>query len=293
VLLSMTGHGQAEINSNGLTVNVELRTINSRYLKLSLRSNEASLLLEPLVEQVVRRTIRRGTIQVNMRLLRLHSGEDYRLNTEVLEGYRRQLMTYQSDRATDHIPLTALLTLPGVVSEPVGDEGRIREEWPVIESALVQAIERLEQMRRKEGDAMAKDLRENCKVIADQLESVVQRAPTVIAAYQTRLIERMNGLLSNVQTEVQSSDVVREVGVFSERCDISEEIVRLKSHLHQFELIMDDKESNGRKLEFLSQEVFREINTIGSKANDSQIATHVVEMKTAVERIREMIQNVE
>jgi uncharacterized protein (TIGR00255 family) len=148
-------------------------------------------------------------------------------------------------------------------------------------------------MRTREGQAMADDMRANCAIIARELDAVEKRAPLVVESYAQRLRERLNTLLAAHDVHVEPADIVREVGMFAERCDIQEEIVRLRSHLAQFDEIMRTDDSVGRKLEFVTQEMFRETNTIGSKANDAEIARHVVEMKAAIERMREMIQNVE
>ncbi len=149
-------------------------------------------------------------------------------------------------------------------------------------------------MREAEGDAMARDLSEQCQEISRCADDISARAPLVVNAYQRRLTERLNKLLETHDVEVQPADVVREIGMFAERADISEEIVRFRSHLDQFGQIMNqDQASAGRKLEFLVQELLRETNTIGSKANDAEIAKQVVQTKTCLERIREMVQNVE
>jgi uncharacterized protein (TIGR00255 family) len=148
-------------------------------------------------------------------------------------------------------------------------------------------------MRQEEGAAMAADLTANARAIAAELSAVERRAPQVVEAYRARLLDRLKGLLADLGVQIQPADVVREVGIFAERSDISEEIVRLKSHLEQFATVMAERDSQGRKLDFVIQEMFRETNTIGSKANDAEIARHVIEMKTAIERMREMIQNVE
>jgi uncharacterized protein (TIGR00255 family) len=140
---------------------------------------------------------------------------------------------------------------------------------------------------------MEDDLADNCRIIGRELSAVEHLAPRVVESYRQRLTEKINKLLNQYGVTVEAAEVVREVGLFAERSDISEEAVRLRSHLEQFLAIMGLAESSGRKLEFVSQEMFREANTIGSKSNDAQIALHVVEIKTAIERIREMIQNVE
>ena len=148
-------------------------------------------------------------------------------------------------------------------------------------------------MRIDEGRAMAADLAANCRTIAVHLERIAQRAPLVGDGYRGRLEERLKKVLADFQVVLDPRELVKEVSIFAERGDISEEITRLRSHLDQFDAIMGLAESAGRKLEFLTQEMFRETNTIGSKANDVEITADVIEIKTAIERIREMIQNVE
>ncbi|HEV3024447.1 MAG TPA: DUF1732 domain-containing protein, partial [Pirellulales bacterium] len=191
------------------------------------------------------------------------------------------------------VPLESLLMLPGVVIENPTDAGVAEKDWPLIRSTLTAAMEALDEMRRGEGRAMAGDLAANCRAIAGELAGVETRAPLVVAAYRDRLHERLKALLAELGVTITPADLIKEVSVFAERSDISEEVVRLKSHLEQFDAFMSTAESSGRKLEFLTQEMFREANTVGSKANDVQIARHVIEIKAAIERVREMIQNVE
>ena len=139
---------------------------------------------------------------------------------------------------------------------------------------------------------MEADLLNNCAAIEQELAGVQEQAPQVARNYQSRILEKINLLLGDT-AEVESSDIIKEVAVFADRVDISEEVVRLKTHIEQFRKVIAASESQGRKLDFLTQEMFRETNTIGSKANDATIAQKVVEMKTAIERIREMVQNIE
>jgi uncharacterized protein (TIGR00255 family) len=169
----------------------------------------------------------------------------------------------------------------------------VEHDWPVIEEALRDALDHLQQMRAREGEAMAADMLANHAVIVAEVDAIQGRAPVVVEAYAQRLRDRLNALLAEHEVRVEPADIVREVGIFAERSDIAEEIVRLRSHLEQFDQIMRSGDSVGRKLEFITQEMFRETNTIGSKANDADIARHVVEIKAAIERMREMIQNVE
>ena len=294
MLLSMTGFGEAHQQQGGLTVSVEVRTINSRYLKLSVRTSEGYGSIESHVESIVRRRVRRGTIQVNVRVERARAPEDYKINVDVLDSYRQQLQAIQS-RWNPSQPLAAdsLLLLPGVVNEDVTAMVDAGEDWPVIRETVETAIESLDRMRVEEGRAMAADLEANCHAMKASLDEVQRRAPLVVEAYRTRLKERLNKTLAEFDVTLDPSDVLKEVGLFADRCDISEEVVRLRSHLEQFDQIMESPESSGRKLEFLTQEMVREANTIGSKASDVEISRHGIEIKTALERIREMVQNVE
>lgn len=288
MLLSMTGHGSAHRHAEGVAVAVELRTVNNRYFKLSLRSSDGYAALEPLIEELVRKSIKRGTVQIDLRVDRELSADDVSLNLAVLRGYHDKLHQFTGKS----LPWESLLSLPGVVLERATNESA-EDRWPLIAPVLEEALARHTQMRRKEGEAMGHDLQANCEEVAEVLQAIAERAPAVVAAYRTRLTDKINGLLGELGVQTGPADVIREVGLFSERCDISEEIVRLRSHLQQFAATLEEKESNGRKLDFVVQEMFRETNTIGSKANDAEIARHVVQIKTAIERIREMIQNVE
>jgi uncharacterized protein (TIGR00255 family) len=148
-------------------------------------------------------------------------------------------------------------------------------------------------MRAEEGRAMTADLAANCQAVADNLAKVEGRASLVADDYRNRLHERLQRILQEYSVVLDPADLIKEVSLYADRADISEEIVRLRSHVEQFLGILKVPESAGRKLEFLTQEMVREANTIGSKANDVEIARNVIEIKTAIERIREMIQNIE
>jgi uncharacterized protein (TIGR00255 family) len=294
LLLSMTGHGEAHLHEDGLSIAVEIRTVNNRYFKLNLRLTDGYAPLESHVENLIRQQIRRGTAQVSIQIDREPSPDDYRLNQQVLLGYLKQLESALGASVSRDVgQLAPLLSLPGVVHEPTAELEELETQWPKIERVITSALTAHAKMRTDEGRSMAADLTANGRAIAVELAKIETRAPQVVEAYRGRLNEKLTKLLAEVGVKSDLGDVVREVGLFAERTDISEEIVRLKSHLDQFTTIMATDESQGRKLEFLTQEMFRETNTIGSKANDAEIARHVIEIKTAIERMREMIQNVE
>jgi len=295
MLLSMTGFGEAHSRQDGLAVAVEVRAINNRFFKLSVRATEGYASLDSAVEAVVRETLHRGTIQVNIRIERRRAAEDYQINADVLARYREQIAALARRwQSNEPLPrLESLLALPGVVDDASGRAVDVAADWPLIERTLRSALDNVGRMRADEGRAMTADLAANCRAIAECLDRIERRAPLVAEDYRNRLLERLQRALADAQVHLDPSDLIKEVGLFADRCDISEEIVRLRSHLEQFRESMDLPESAGRKLDFLTQEMFRETNTIGSKANDVEIARQVIEIKTAVERIREMVQNIE
>jgi uncharacterized protein (TIGR00255 family) len=294
LLLSMTGHGEARLHEGGLSVTVEVRSVNSRYFKLLLRAGDTFLALEPRVESLVRDHIPSGTVQVSLRVDREVPADRYQVNVDVLAAYCRQLDEFCLARGlVEPIRPDALLGLPGVVDERLTEASCFESDWPLLSRALHEALGNLDAMRRQEGHVMAVDLRANCEVIRGLLEKILARSPVVAETYRDRITERLNKLLGEYDTQVQPADIVREVGMFAERIDVSEELLRLRSHLDQFLAITELDESSGRKLDFLTQEMFREANTIGSKGNDAEIAGHVVDIKAMIERMREMIQNVE
>jgi uncharacterized protein (TIGR00255 family) len=290
----MTGFGEARRQMGGMSIAVEIRTINSRHFKLSYRAGEGYAALEPEVEAATRQVIRRGTVQVNLRVDRAAATDDYRINTDVLENYRRQLEAYAAaSQAKVPMNLETLLTLPGVISETSRADTDPHDDWPQIEPVVQEALAATAKMRTEEGVALAADLAHNGRQILELLDAIAKRAPDVIQTYQSRLTTRVEKALSELNVTVEPPDLLREVALFADRSDISEEIVRLRSHLQQYEAALMTPESSGRKLEFIAQEMGREVNTIGSKANDAEISHLVVEIKTALERIREQIQNVE
>jgi uncharacterized protein (TIGR00255 family) len=296
MLLSMTGYGEASYQSDALSLAIELRALNNRYLKVSLRAAEPYNLLEPEFEKVIRRTVRRGTVQVHLRCQRQVSAQDYQINAHALRSYVSQLRPLCEElglRDRGEVLLAQALALPGVVPEPGVMNLNLEDEWPVVQRVLEQALVRLQEMRQEEGRAMAQELLQQRDHIARELAQIRERMPGVASAYRDRLLERVRALVAELDVEIDRSELIKEVSIFAERSDIAEEVVRLASHLEQFQEIMNEPESAGRKLEFLTQEMFREANTIGSKAGEVEISRHVVEIKGALERIRELVQNVE
>jgi uncharacterized protein (TIGR00255 family) len=296
VLCSMTGYGEASYQADDLHLCIELRSVNNRYLKVSVRAGEPYNLLEAEFEKVIRRVVRRGTIQVHLRCQRQFSAQEFQINAAALQSYVRQLreLAGSLELADQGQMLFAqVLALPGVVPEPSTAALNMDEEWPILARVLEQALQRLQAMRQEEGRAMAQEMLQMRDQIAVQLEQIRAHIPRVVILYRDRLYDRVRSLLSELDVQIDRSDLIKEVAIFAERSDIAEEVVRLASHLEQFQEIVNEPESAGRKLEFLTQEMFRETNTIGSKASDVEISRHVVEIKGTLEKIRELVQNVE
>ena len=292
----MTGYGEAHFHSDEINVSLELRALNNRYLKVSLRANEPYHLLEPEFEKVIRRHVRRGTVQVHLRCQRQLSPQDFQVNAAALRSYVEQLRALAGElrlAGREDVLLAQALALPGVVAEPGSATLNLEQDWPILERVLEEALGRLQAMRRDEGEAMARELLQLRDAIGGELDAIRARSPQVVMGYRDRLLERVRGLLAELDVHIDRNDLIKEVSVFAERSDIAEEVVRLASHLSQFRDIVGEPESAGRKLEFLTQEMFREANTIGSKASDVDISRHVVEIKGALEKVRELVQNVE
>lgn len=294
---SMTGFGEASAGANGIGFSLELRSLNNKFFKLSCRLPEELSGLEAELEQALRKGVARGSFVLTMKLKvddeRAASG----INENVLLTYLGHLETVRSkvhDQSVQ-IDLTQLLALPGVLQPAVDAEKIIEEARPVVLGLLDEALSKLKQMRIVEGVSLAEDLSKQLDVIMDRLGVIQTRAPHVVDEYHEKLSKRVEELLAKAELKVSEPDLLKEVAIFADRADISEEITRLGGHVDQFREVLaaEADEPAGRTLDFLAQEMLRESNTIGSKCNDAQISRCVVELKSAIDRIKEQVQNVE
>ncbi len=294
MLLSMTGFGEARRETDAVTIAVEVRAVNNRYLKVMTRSPDAYTAFESEVEKIVRRNVTRGTVNVTIRASLAGALATTQINADVVKQYWSQLEQLSpAIGASMPKDVIGLLSLPNTLSEGQDTHQSLREHWPAVAETLDEAVTNMNAFRLTEGKAMAVDLATQCELIANQLTTIQGRTPQIVADYRDRILERVRELVGAANVTVEETDLIREVSVFAERCDINEEVKRLQSHIEQFEAFLSQDTSQGRKVEFLIQEMFRETNTIGSKANDVQIAHAVVEMKSAIEKMREMVQNIE
>lgn len=296
MLLSMTGFGEARTETEGLTVGIELRALNNRHLKLTVRGTDPYPMYEAELEKVVRRHVRRGTITVHIRVQRSARSTELTLNSAALTTYIQQIRVTCEDAGVPEYTgplLSGVLALPGVAPE-AGHHGTPPDgEWPIVEQTLTAALQRLDTMRREEGQTMATELLSLHRTVTDELASVRGLLPTIASDYRRRLLDRVRLALTDAGVAVQPDHLIREVALFADRMDVSEEVTRLTAHLDQFADLVRKGEEAGRKLEFVIQEMGREVNTLGSKAGDVSISRHVFEMKAALEKIRELVQNVE
>lgn len=293
-MLSMTGYGDCRVQNDHWSVQVEIRSVNSRHLKLVSKISEPYVPLEAELERLIREKLRRGTIHVTLRIEPNRPVDSYRLNLSAIQAYREQFINLCSDWNTrPPADWLSLLSLPGVVLDHVSANSSVHEDWPELSKIVELAIDRLTESRRREGAAMASELLGYSAAIRAQLQLVEARYPLTKSEFADRLRDRVQQLLEKYDVKIEPEQLIREVAIFSERSDIAEEITRLRAHLSQYDEIIMGSSSEGRKLEFLVQEMGREINTLGSKSLDVAISRSGVEMKSTLEKIRELIQNVE
>jgi len=298
MLLSMTGFGEARVQDERWSVSVEIRSVNNRHLKLTCKVGDRYAAFEPEIERLVRAAVRRGTVQFVLRIDSPSSADSYRVNRVAIDSYRSQLEDAFGAKIRRPVLLAAILSLPGVVETnraTAGDDSA--DAWPAVETSVREALDRFNESRAREGLAMQAEALALGRTIHHHLEVVAELAPAVVAGYRDRLLERVRFLIEERGSTIQAADLVREVAIFSDRSDVAEEVTRLRAHLEQYAQVagagVGAEEAAGRKLEFIVQEMGREANTMGSKAGDVAISRAVFEIKGALEKIRELIQNIE
>ncbi len=292
MLRSMTGFGAAASEEGGVAVRAEVRSVNHRYLQVKTRVPSELVHLEPEIETALKKRVARGSVTVHVNAETPKGAQPATIDEELAQRYKRSLEGLARALGLAEQPsLAHILALPGVVLvEAPG--GILRAHAAHVLSVVRAAIDKMVEMREAEGRALEADLRRNATATARTLGAVEKRMPTVVKNMHRGLVKRLDELLEGRQS-VRHVDVAREIALIADRADVAEEIARLRSHLEQLGGMLDKDGASGRKLDFLVQEMFREVNTIGSKCADARVAHQVVEMKTRVERLREQVQNVE
>lgn len=292
MLKSMTGYGRVKVENDLREITVELRSVNHRYLDLNIKVPRIYGYLEEMVSKQAQAAIARGKVDIFVSV-RAKEGADIRVspNMAVIQGYvdaiKKVSETYGlSDEAT----ALSLLRLPDAMeqSKEEADADQLKAE---VSAVLDQALTEYNAMREKEGARLVEDVTYRAGLIAQSVDFVEQRSPDCVEEYRQRIAARMTEILDG--TELAQQRILQEAALYADKVNVTEEIVRLRSHLAQLETMLKSPVAIGRKLDFLVQEMNRETNTIGSKANDFQIAKTVVDMKAEIEKIREQIQNIE
>jgi len=291
---SMTGYGSTAGAIDGAAYTLQLRTVNNRYLKITIKVPESLAFLEEDIEKLIRRNVYRGTVSYVLRLKDNADGAGVHIDQKQLQTYIERLTEFARANGLDcNIDLTRLASLPGVILPGLPDERQADRFKKDILSATEQAIEKLKEMRAREGQALKEDLTINCDTISKGLEKIRQRSGVVINEYHERLRKRVDELLAQAKLILDGEILAREVAIYADRCDISEEIARLDSHLAQFVQSFKASGHPGRKLDFITQEMLREANTIASKATDKEISQAIIQIKCSIDRLKEQVQNVE
>lgn len=292
MIYSMTGYGRYEIEANERKVLVEISSVNHRYLDLNIRIPRLLMHYEDQARKMIKERLTRGKVEV---VISTHSvaKEDLEIvvNESLGEAYLEGLrMLGNKFGLVDDLKLSALMNMSDLVSiqKKTANQEAVDAQ---IEIALQGALDAFVKMRQKEGEALKQDILQKCKALTEMVSAIESRSPKVVIQYKERLEARLCQLLDEVP--IDENRIAAEIALFADKCAVDEEITRLKSHIIQLQDILEEGQVVGRKLDFLMQEMNREANTIGSKANDYEITKIVVALKTEIEKIREQVQNIE
>ena len=299
MLKSMTGFGRGQYEDENFSVTVEMKTVNHRYNEVAIRLPRFLNPLEDKIRKTILKTVNRGRIDVFINA-DYTSSENCTLKVDknLAAAYHKALQEVGAAIGLEELNINSaqevmyLSRCQDVINVKEGFFD-VETVWSKVEQAVKEALDNLVTMRETEGGNIYGDFIYRADLIAEKLTKIEERSPMVVEEYQAKLTERLNNLLADHNIAVEPERLLQEVAIFADRASITEEIVRLKSHIKQFKNIINSDQPVGRKLDFLIQEFNREANTIASKANDYTLAQIVVEIKAEIEKIREQIQNIE
>jgi len=288
----MTGYGRSETVCEGQKITVEMKSVNHRFLELSMRLPSVLFQLETELKKKISEKCKRGRIEINIRI----EGENadnskINYNMDTARGYYDILSKIKGEfNLSDEISLRTLTSFRDIFTTPA--ETQLSPELiSAVNTGLLEAVNVMIKMRQDEGAAMYKDMQVRLGLIKEIVATIKARAPQVVVEYQKRLADRIKELASGYTLD--DARLAQEVAIMADRSDITEEIVRLQSHIGQFDVLLQSDEAEGKKIDFLLQEMNREINTVGSKSNDLEIARQVIEAKSEMNKVREQAQNIE
>jgi len=290
---SMTGYGAAQATGSRLAVDVEIRAVNARSLKVSYRTPSLLSPREADLEKMVRARVRRGTLTVFVRLQLLQAEDVIRVRTPVIEGLAKALEPLRKRGIVDG-PLTpaVIASIPGALETGAGSALR-PADWRVVKQAVEQALDALDAMRGREAAHLVKDLLRITKSMRTTLAAVQKHVPKALAEQQQKLRDRVDALLADREIKLDAATLAREVALIADRSDIVEEITRLRAHLDEFDKLLAQDGEVGRTLDFLSQEMLREANTMGSKSQNIELSKRVIALKADIDRLKEQVANLE
>lgn len=297
MIKSMTGFGRAEIKDDENTILVELRSVNNKYLKINTRIPESLMGYEDRIERLLKKELVRGTINLTIEYKVCDLVPKCVINKDALKEYHNVISEAGKEVfSRQDISLDNLISLPGVLEfKKEAGNGKIQNDgfWKELEQLIRLSVDDLNTMKAAEGRNLQIEIEKWKTRILELLDEIETMAPNVVLEYSKRIQERVFSLLKDTENKIEKNDLNREIAIFADRCDISEELGRLRSHISLFDNVIENEEPNGRKLEFILQEMFREANTIASKANNADIIKDVITIKTEIERIKEQVLNVE
>ena len=291
MIKSMTGYGKGNISENLRNYQVEIKSVNHRYLDISVKMPRVLSYLEEDVKKVISSKVKRGKIDVFVTFENSSTeGKEIKINNEIAKMYINQLKQLaEEENILANIEVTEISKYPDVLSvQNTQDDEQIKKE--LIEATTI-ATDKLVQMRQVEGSKMAEDLLKRIEKINQKIEKISELSTGLIEEYAVKLENRIKEILKN--QEIDESRLAQEVVIYADKCSIEEEVTRLKSHISQFKELINSDDAVGKKLDFIIQEMNRETNTIGSKANNLEITNGVIDIKTEIENIREQVQNIE
>lgn len=290
---SMTGFGSAAGKKDGFDVRVEIRSVNHRFFSLKQSLPEGLQRYDGEIEKVLRERIERGSMTVNV-ALKSHASPARTLpDPKVVKEVAGRLRAIQKAAGVKGaISMETLLAVPHLWASSNG-EGDEEAAWPSVRGLVTRAADDLVSMRTREGESIRKDIEMRLDAIEATAAKVQSRAPAIVENYQRKLEDRITALLAQRGLDLAKTDVLKEIAVYADKSDVSEELQRLRSHVSQFRKILGQEGAIGRRLDFLTQEMNREANTLTAKSNDAEISIHAVEIKAELEKIKEQSENVE
>ena len=291
MIKSMTGYGRAKLSKDDREYQIEIKSVNHRYLDISVRIPKQLSYLEETIKKEIAKKVKRGKIDVFVTFENNSlEGKEIKINTELAKAYIDELKKLaEKENILSDIQVTEISKYPDVLNiQSSQDDEKITEE--VLETITI-ATDNLVQMRETEGNKISEDLLKRLNIINKKVEEIAKLSTGLIEEYVVKLEERINEILKN--QEIDKTRLAQEVVIYADKCSIEEEVTRLNSHIAQFKNLLNSNEAIGKKLDFIIQEMNRETNTIGSKANNLEITNGVIDIKTEIENIREQVQNIE